>query len=29
MTLLWLVGALFLSTAAVVGFWLQMEDSPK
>lgn len=29
MTLLWLVVGLFVSTAAVVGFWLQVEDSPK
>ncbi len=29
MTVLWLLLGLLLSTAAVVGFWLQMEDSPK
>ncbi len=29
MTVLWLLGALVLSTAIVVGFWLKVEDSPK
>ena len=29
MLVLWLVGALFLSSAIVVGFWLKVEDSPK
>ena len=29
MLVLWLVGALVLSSAIVVGFWLKVEDSPK
>lgn len=29
MTVLWLLLALFLSTAVVVGFWLRLENSPK
>jgi hypothetical protein len=29
MMVLWLVGALVLSSAIVVGFWLKVEDSPK
>ncbi len=29
MIVLWLVGALVLSSAIVVGFWLKVEDSPK
>jgi hypothetical protein len=29
MLVLWLVGALVVSSAIVVGFWLKVEDSPK